>query len=94
LNGSNQQGNMLTVCHVCNQAKQGRIFDSVEQCREWLHSAYWNSGRKRWVAHRAIAFGGKPPAGWSPKRRDRRGAVDPELYVGLYVPTETDLEGI
>lgn len=60
--GSNDPSNLVLACHVCNQAKANRLFDTLDEARMWLHHAYWTSKRQRWVAHRAIAFGGQPPA--------------------------------
>lgn len=59
--GSDGPENRVWSCHPCNQAKSGRVFLSVDDAREWLHHAFWNTNRQRWIAHRAIAFGGKPP---------------------------------
>jgi 5-methylcytosine-specific restriction endonuclease McrA len=64
--GSDGPENLVTACHRCNQARSGRIFESIEACREWLHLAYWTSNRKRWIEHRRVAFGGLPPEGFKP----------------------------
>lgn len=57
-------GTTLTVaaCAMCRAATRGHAFLSLDDARAWLHRAYWTSNRKRWIEHRAIAFGGQPPA--------------------------------
>lgn len=64
--GSDDPENIVLACHRCNQAKQGRLFKTIEECRQWLHRAYWNTNRKRWIEHRPFAFGGKPPGDYVP----------------------------
>jgi len=59
--GTDDPKNRVWSCHPCNQAKANRVFETIEDCRRWLHEAFWASNRKRWIAHRAVAFGGKPP---------------------------------
>lgn len=59
--GTDDPENLLWACHPCNQAKSSRVFETVDDCRQWLHRAYWTSNRKRWIAHRPFAFGGRPP---------------------------------
>jgi 5-methylcytosine-specific restriction endonuclease McrA len=67
--GSDDASNLVLACHVCNQAKQGRIFATLDEARRWLHRAYWASNRQRWIRHRAIAFGGQPPVDVAPTTR-------------------------
>jgi 5-methylcytosine-specific restriction endonuclease McrA len=59
--GSDDPENLVVACHRCNQAKQGRIFNSISEAQDWLHHAYWESNRQRWNNHRKYAFDGKPP---------------------------------
>jgi|SRR5579885_3357724 len=76
--GSDDPSNLVWACHVCNQAKKARVFESFEAARDWLHQAYWTSKRKRWLAHRPFAFGGQPPASLRVRGDGiRRGSVCP-----------------
>lgn len=63
-------GNRVMACHICNQAKTNRVFETIEEAKDWLHHAYWNSNRKRWIHHRQFAFGGLPPADWRDRESD------------------------
>ena len=54
---------IVTACAVCNLAKGGRVFATVEDCRVWLHFRFWQSRRRRYRDHRKYAFGGNPPSG-------------------------------
>lgn len=60
--GESVPENLLTACAVCNNTKQGRVFESIEDCRTWLHWRFWSSGRNRYYAHRQHAFGGIAPS--------------------------------
>lgn len=77
--GTDDPSNLLPACHVCNQAKSGRIFKTIEEAQDWLHRAYWSSRRQRWTKHRAIAFGGKPPSDYNP----RAGEPTADQVLGL-----------
>lgn len=82
--GTDDSENLHPCCHVCNQAKGARVFNSVEECRRYLHAAYWSSNRKRWIEHRKVAFGGKPPSDYRAGDRIPRGgrtAVPAEFEV-------------
>lgn len=59
--GTDAPENLSIACVPCNGAKQGRIFESVSDCRTWLHWRFWASSRQRYVKHRKYAFGGQAP---------------------------------
>lgn len=60
--GLSEPENMLVACSKCNGAKQGRRFETVEDCRTWLHWRFWMSARRKYSTHRQFAFGGNPPS--------------------------------
>ena len=51
----------IAVCRVCMDVRQGRSFTTLDAARAWTQRALWASNRRRYVEHRAIAFGGRPP---------------------------------
>jgi len=60
--GADGKANFVLACHQCNAAKSDRVFASIEEGRVWLHVRFWLGRRRRHIAHRAYAFGGKPPS--------------------------------
>lgn len=88
--GTDDPENLIVVCHRCNQAKGSRVFANIEECRQWLHNAYWSGRRKRWDDHRKYAFGGKPPSEATQAAVPPPGTDSDEPFSGGPMPESWD----
>jgi 5-methylcytosine-specific restriction endonuclease McrA len=34
--GTDMETNLVTACHYCNSLKKGKVFESLEEAREWI----------------------------------------------------------
>jgi hypothetical protein len=58
LPGSLKDDNRHAVCHICNRLKSDLVFNTEEQCRQWLADAWRVNGYREADVH-AIRYVGK-----------------------------------